>query len=204
MKMKKKIKTYSVAGMMEYQTLVRIGKNSTKINFTGGSISNGCTQPARFSTKNLIIQNAIEGSDEFKRGRIRLERAIDLNEEIIVEKPDPKMHNAQSRGGGERRVETPDRIGESKETGAEAPAQEQISEMDEATGEPEAIAEPEATVESEAETGSLTEVEVSCKDIAKQYLADHYGERPAPLRTWVDVQACAAKYGITFKSPTLE
>ncbi|MBD5205011.1 MAG: hypothetical protein HDS84_01345 [Bacteroidales bacterium] len=42
-------------------------------------------------------------------------------------------------------------------------------------------------------------VEVSCKDVAKQYLQEHYGEKPARLRTIADVQECAAKYGITFK-----
>ncbi len=44
----------------------------------------------------------------------------------------------------------------------------------------------------------LEVIEVSCKDVAKQYLQEHYGERPAPLRTIADVQECAAKYGITF------
>ncbi len=44
----------------------------------------------------------------------------------------------------------------------------------------------------------LEVIEVSCKDVAKQYLQEHFGEKPSPLRTIADVQECAAKYGITF------
>ena len=50
----------------------------------------------------------------------------------------------------------------------------------------------------EGDTNNLETVEVSCKDVAKQYLEEHYGENPTPLRTIKDVQECAAKYGIRF------
>ena len=56
--------------------------------------------------------------------------------------------------------------------------------------------EPDSKVEANGK--ELEIVEVSCKDVAKQYLQEHYGERPAPLRTRTDIQECAAKYGITF------
>ena len=56
--------------------------------------------------------------------------------------------------------------------------------------------EPDSDVEPNGK--ELEIVEVSCKDVAKQYLQEHYGERPAPLRTRTDIQECAAKYGITF------
>lgn len=177
--------------MMEYQTIVKVGRNSVKVNFSGGSISNGCMQPARFSTKNLIIQNAIEASDEFMKGRIRLEKAIPLNEEIRVEKPEtPTPGTSESRPQHNEEADGTETQGE-----PEAPTPRQT--------------ETSATSTDEAEgpdngSSGLMEVEVSCKDVAKQYLQDHFSERPAPLRTWNDVQACAAKYGLIFKSPTLE
>lgn len=194
--------------MMEYQTIVNVGKNSVKVTFSGGSISNGCTQPARFSSKNLIIQNAIEGSEEFKRGRIRLEKAISLNEEIKVEKPDSKMHNAQStmhnqaESGGTLAEDIPSPGDKPMDT-SPIETTEAISESEGEAPGPEQKAESSVTIHESSEEG-LMEVEVSCKDVAKQYLQNHYDERPAPLRTWVDVQACAAKHGIIFKSPTLE
>lgn len=178
--------------MMEYQTIVRVGKNSVKVNFSGGSISNGCMQPARFSTKNLIIQNAIETSDEFMKGRIRLEKAIGLNEEIKVEKPASTIDNAQCtmpNQGDSGNLLSP----EDKRADPEAETSRRQDE--------------EQSVDSgerDSQEGELQEVEVSCKDVAKQYLQDHFNERPAPLRRWDDVQACAAKHGIIFKSPTLE
>lgn len=203
--MKKKLKIYAVAGMMEYQTIVKVGKNSVKVNFSGGSISNGCMQPARFSTKNLIIQNAIESSDEFMKGRIRLDKVIPLNEEIKVEKPTGRVKS------GEGLSQTAETVKENllaKEIIIAPLSASAICETDsenapEDTPEKtEGEAETEAQ-ESEERPSGLEEVEVSCKDVAKQYLQDHFSERPAPLRTWDDVQACAAKYGIIFKSPTL-
>ena len=173
--MKKQAKTYAIDGMMEYQTIVRIGKSITKVNFTGGSINNGCRRPARFMTKNLVIQNAIEASNEYKRGRIRLERTITLNEEIPIEGPRTIRYEAE--------------IGEPSPEDGPADA---------------ALSPDDKPADEEGEAEGLTEVEATCKDVAKQYLQDHFGERPAPLRTWADVQACAAKHGITFKSPTLE
>lgn len=204
--MKKKLKIYAVAGMMEYQTIVKVGKNSVKVNFSGGSISNGCMQPARFSTKNLIIQNAIETSDEFIKGRIKLEKAIPLNEEIKVEKPTGKVKSDDDLSQSAETVKenllakdltiTPLSASPTCETDSEKTPEDKPEETD---GEAET-----AVQESEESPAGLEEVEVSCKDVAKQYLQDHFDERPAPLRTWADVQACAAKHGIIFKSPTLE
>ena len=56
---KKKI-TYGVSGMMEYQAVVKVGKKNVSINFSDGSISAMGTNPATFTTSNIIIQNAIE------------------------------------------------------------------------------------------------------------------------------------------------
>ena len=195
--MKKQAKTYAIDGMMEYQTIVRIGKSITKVNFTGGSINNGCRRPARFMTKNLVIQNAIEASNEYKRGRIRLERTITLNEEIPIEGPRTIRYEAEigepspEDGPADAALSPDDKPADAEPSPGDKPADAILSPADKPADE-------------EGEAEGLTEVEATCKDVAKQYLQDHFGERPAPLRTWADVQACAAKHGITFKSPTLE
>ena len=56
----------------------------------------------------------------------------------------------------------------------------------------------EEEAEPKGEESKLEVVEVSCKDVAKQYLQEHFNENPTPLRTIANVQECAAKYGITF------
>ena len=196
--MKKLKKVYAVNGMMEYQTVVKLGKNKVKVSFTGGSVSNGCAQPARYMTSDLIMQGAIEGSADYASGRIRLERSIVLKDELKIE-----------RGRGKRTIacaiekEVARAAEVAKETaGAPYPAAEELrqpivedTEVDEQPAEVETEVEAEEAAESNKE---IEVVEVSCKDVAKQYLQEHYGEAPAPLRTRDDVQRCAAKYGITF------
>lgn len=244
--MKKKRIIYAVQGMMEYQTIVKVGRNSVKVGFSGGSISNGCAQPARYSTSSLIMQNAIEACEDYRRGRIRRERVITLDEDIVVERnrPASKLETmlresvgtglAEARGLDKKAdafagAEAPAQeqimapcdkpamateqelmIAPCDKPGTEAPAQEQIMESgaetpatdaEETAAEAvraDAVAEDADAVAEDAEKGSLEVLEASCKDVAKQYLQEHYGENPSRLRTRDDVQACAAKYGITF------
>lgn len=240
--MKKKRIIYAVQGMMEYQTIVKVGRNSVKVGFSGGSISNGCAQPARYSTSSLIMQNAIETCEDYRRGRIRRERVITLDEDIVVERnrPASKLEAMLRENVGSGLAEArcldkkADAFSGAEETareqiitpcdkpGAEAPARDQaegVSPADRSEAEETAhgqIIESEAetpatnaeetateakeadTMAEDAEKGTLEVVEASCKDVAKQYLQEHYGENPSRLRTRDDVQACAAKYGITF------
>ncbi len=51
--MKKKVITYGVYGMMEYQTVIKMGKSSMKVNFSDGSINSFGQNPAKFTTKEL-------------------------------------------------------------------------------------------------------------------------------------------------------
>lgn len=179
--MKKKRKIYAVHGMMEYQTIAWVGKNSIKIGFTGGSICNGCTQPARYSTSHLIVQEAIERSEDFRRGRIRLEQTIPLDEELIIERA---TLNSGSEPEGAQGVMPDNPAAETYGNDAEPEEAEDAPADDVDT--------------KEAAPGALEVVDASCKDVAKQYLEEHYGETPTPLRTRDDVQRCAAKHGITF------
>lgn len=182
------MKIYAVHGMMEYQTLVRIGKNNVKICFSGGSFNNGCRQPARYSTSNLIVQEAIERSAEFRKGIITFERSITLNEELLIESNTPKAESMRENN----MLPTPE-------------ATEKLK-MDRPKDTPTPDPEVRMEVEDLESTDTMGEemmdklevINASCKDVAKQYLQEHYGENPTPLRTREDVQRCAAKHGITF------
>ena len=95
----------------------------------------------------------------------------------------------------------PESLESAKVEDAEYFANESIEESHAAPEEPgEVKTEESMEVRTEESVEVAPElVEVSCKDVAKQYLQEHFGEKPARLRTIADVQECAAKYGITFK-----
>lgn len=85
--MKKKRITYGVAGMMEYQAVIKVGKKNVNILFSDGSVSAMGTNPATFTTDNIILQIAIESSSDYKRGRIKTVNVIELDEELHIERP---------------------------------------------------------------------------------------------------------------------
>lgn len=72
--------------MMECQVVVKIGNTSKmKVLFTDGSMTASGVTPATFTTDNLMTQHAIERSPDFKNGRIKKVRSIELNEEVKIE-----------------------------------------------------------------------------------------------------------------------
>ncbi len=83
--MKKKKITYGVSGMMEYQAIIKIGKATMKVPFSEGSMTAMGVNPARFTTENYMVQQAIEQSGEFRRGRIYKVSVIELDEEVKIE-----------------------------------------------------------------------------------------------------------------------
>ena len=95
----------------------------------------------------------------------------------------------------------PESLESAKVEDAEYFANESIEESHAAPEEPGEVKTEESMEVKTEESGEVAPelVEVSCKDVAKQYLQEHFGEKPARLRTIADVQECAAKYGITFK-----
>ena len=82
--MKKKRITYGVYGMMEYQTIIKIGRATLKVLFTDGSMTAIGQNPAKYTTSDFLVQHAIENSSEFKRGRITVVDTIELDEEVRI------------------------------------------------------------------------------------------------------------------------
>lgn len=158
--MKKKRITYGVSGMMEYQSLIRFGKNTLKVTFTGGSMNAIGVTPATFTTGNFLIQQAIENSSEFKRGRIRVVSTIELDEELRIERAAP--------------APAPTKSEQAKESDAPATTEEADREQTEAE-------------ETEETASPMTQVEFSCNDDAKDYLEQTFGCVRSKLRNRDDI-----------------
>lgn len=102
--MEKRIKTYGVMGLMEWNAQIQSGNVKVHVNFTGGYENKWGVAPAVYSTDNPITQRLIENSFEFKSGRIQLignyeveskEKKADKKEEEAVDGIDwGSMNNA--------------------------------------------------------------------------------------------------------------
>lgn len=70
---------------MEWQCLIVSGGVKYHFPFTDGAMTAHGVTPAKFITTNPIFQNVIENSDLFKRGRIKLLKAIPLEVEVVAQ-----------------------------------------------------------------------------------------------------------------------
>lgn len=161
--------------MMEYQAVVKVGKKNVSINFSDGSISAMGTNPATYTTDNIIVQNAIEASADFKRGRINIVRSIDLEEEL------PIFRNAPTP------APTPQPPAPA-ESAAPAKTEETASEATEEV--------KEETPEATEEPANLTQVEFSCNDDAKDYLEQNFGYIRSKLHNREDIVNAGKANGV--------
>lgn len=170
--MKKKVITYGVYGMMEYQTVIKMGKSSMKVNFSDGSINSFGQNPAKFTTKNFMIQHAIEHSYDFRRGLIQIINEHELDEEVQI------SHNpvAIEPEFGDEVVE---------------PKVEDV-----VSGGTDGLEGTEVSDVTEGAESSETEVEFSTNDEAKQYLESQFGVQRSKLRTRADIEKAGMQYGV--------
>lgn len=82
--------------MMEYQSIIKIGRATLKVLFTDGSITAIGQNPAKYTTSDFLVQHAIENSSEFKRGRITVVDTIELDEEVRIERNPAKPSTQQA------------------------------------------------------------------------------------------------------------
>lgn len=75
------IKVYGVAGLLEWQCLIVSGGVKYHITFSDGAMSATGNTPAKFRTDNPVVQNVIENSTHFKKGRIKLLKQTIIEEE---------------------------------------------------------------------------------------------------------------------------
>lgn len=181
--MKKKVITYGVYGMMEYQTVIKMGKSSMKVNFSDGSINSFGQNPAKFTTKNFMIQHAIEHSYDFRRGLIQIINEHELDEEVQI------SHNPvaiESEFGDD---EVKAKVEDVVSGGTDGLEGTEVSDVTEGT-------DAEVSDVTEGAESSATEVEFSTNDEAKQYLESQFGVQRSKLRTRADIEKAGMQYGV--------
>lgn len=211
MTMKKKRITYGVNGMMEYQTVIKIGRATLKVMFTDGSMTSIGQNPAKYTTSDFLVQHAIENSSDFKRGRITIVNSIELDEEVRIErnpaKPSTQQAQApipaeakpvaataakvkEAQGAADEPTDEAN-AGDAEETETDAPADIEDTPADVTEEET-----TEETTEEAATANGRTEVEFTDNQEAKDYIAKNFGVKPGSMRNREDIKAVGETYGV--------
>lgn len=217
--MKKKRITYGVYGMMEYQTIIKIGRATLKVLFTDGSMTAIGQNPAKYTTSDFLVQRAIENSSEFKKGRIQVVDTIELDEEVRIErnpaKPSTQTANVAAKAVIDNKPteassshttpvaeDVADETTEEADAGVVTPTDEAdaetIEEEPETESDPEAVEDTtseEAATEDNAAEGK-TEVEFTDNQEAKDYIFKNFGVKPGSMRNREDIKAVGETYGV--------
>jgi len=173
--MKKTKTTYGVYNLIEWHALLRLGKATVKVQFTGGSITTQGVTPATFTTEDPVIQFAIERSPEFRNGKIKVVRVATLNEVVEIECNVPKAINS---------VPSPNPA----PNPTPIPTETTTAPVVEGEKAPDTETDNEAETEDNAETApALTQVEFSCNDDAKDYLEQTFSCIRSKLRNREDI-----------------
>ena len=213
--MKKKRITYGVHGMMEYQSIIKIGRATLKVLFTDGSMTAIGQNPAKYTTSDFLVQHAIENSSEFKRGRITVVDTIELDEEVRIErnpaKPTtlhaPSPAEAKPVAATAAKVEEPQGIADEPTEKTDAVDADEVESAMLDTPAPEVDIEPiedevPSTEEDAAELSendneeSLTEVEFSTNQEAKDYLTKTFGVKSGTMKNRADIVAIGEANGV--------
>lgn len=201
--------------MMEYQSIIKIGRATLKVLFTDGSMTAIGQNPAKYTTSDFLVQHAIENSSEFKRGRITVVDTIELDEEVRIERNPAKPSTQQAPSPAEvkpvaataAKVEEPQDIADepTEETNAVDADEVESAMLD--TPAPEVDIEPiEDEVPSTEEDASelsendnedgLTEVEFSTNQEAKDYLTKTFGVKSGTMKNRADIVAIGEANGV--------
>ena len=213
--MKKKRITYGVHGMMEYQSIIKIGRATLKVLFTDGSMTAIGQNPAKYTTSDFLVQHAIENSSEFKRGRITVVDTIELDEEVRIERNPAKPSTQQAPSPAEAKpvAATAAKVEEPQDIADEPTEETNAVDADEAesasadTPAPEVDIEPiedevPSTEEDAAELSEsdnedgLTEVEFSTNQEAKDYLTKTFGVKSGTMKNRADIVAIGEANGV--------
>lgn len=217
--MKKKRITYGVYGMMEYQTIIKIGRATLKVLFTDGSMTAIGQNPAKYTTSDFLVQRAIENSSEFKKGRIQVVDTIELDEEVRIErnpaKPSTQTANVAAKAVIDNKPteassshttpvaeDVADETTEEADAGVVTPTDEADAETIEEEPETESetnVEEDTTSEETAAEDNTAegkTEVEFTDNQEAKDYIFKNFGVKPGTMRNREDIKAVGETYGV--------
>lgn len=219
--MKKKRITYGVYGMMEYQTIIKIGRATLKVLFTDGSITSIGQNPAMYTTSDFLVQRAIENSSEYKKGRIMKVNTIELDEEVRIERNPAKPSTQAAKVAAKAVIDnkpteaflshtTPvaedveDETTEESDADVVTPTDEADADTIEEEPEPESESETDAEEDTTSEETAaedntaegMTEVEFTDNQEAKDYIFKNFGVKPGTMRNREDIKAVGETYGV--------
>lgn len=217
--MKKKRITYGVYGMMEYQTIIKIGRATLKVLFTDGSMTAIGQNPAKYTTSDFLVQRAIENSSEFKKGRIMTVSTIELDEDVRIErnpaKPSTQTANVAAKAVIDNKPteassshttpvaeDVADETTEEADAGVVTPTDEADAETIEEETETESetnVEEDTTSEETAAEDNTAegkTEVEFTDNQEAKDYIFKNFGVKPGTMRNRENIKAVGETYGV--------
>ena len=217
--MKKKRITYGVYGMMEYQTIIKIGRATLKVLFTDGSMTAIGQNPAKYTTSDFLVQRAIENSSEFKKGRIQVVDTIELDEEVRIERNPAKPSTQAAKVAAKAVIDnkpteaflshtTPVAEDVEDETTEESDAdvvtptdeadtdtiEDEVADITEEEAEEDTTSEETSAEDKTAE--GKTEVEFTDNQEAKDYIFKNFGVKPGTMRNREDIKAVGATYGV--------
>ena len=217
--MKKKRITYGVYGMMEYQTIIKIGRATLKVSFTDGSMTAIGQNPAKYTTSDFLVQRAIENSSEFKKGRIMVVNTIELDEEVHIERNPAKPSTQAAKVAAKAMIDnkpteaflshtTPVAEDVEDETTEESDAdvvtptdeadtdtiEDEVADITEEEAEEDTTSEETAAEDNTAE--GKTEVEFTDNQEAKDYIFKNFGVKPGSMRNRDDIKAVGETYGV--------
>ena len=201
--------------MMEYQSIIKIGRATLKVLFTDGSMTAIGQNPAKYTTSDFLVQHAIENSSEFKRGRITVVDTIELDEEVRIERNPAKPSTQQAPSPAEAKpvAATAAKVEEQQDIADEPTEETNAVDADEAesasadTPATEVDIEPiedevPSTEEDAAELSEsdnedgLTEVEFSTNQEAKDYLTKTFGVKSGTMKNRADIVAIGEANGV--------
>lgn len=198
--------------MMEYQTIIKIGRAILKVMFTDGSMTSIGQNPAKYTTSDFLVQHAIENSSEFKKGRITVVNTIELDEEVRIErnpaKPSTQQAQAPTPAEAKPVAATADKVEEAQGTADEPTEYANAGEAEETKDETPADTEDTSTdateeevtddaAEENATAEGKTEVEFTDNQEAKDYIFKNFGVKPGTMRNRDDIKAVGLTYGVT-------
>lgn len=200
--MKSKKKTYGVLGYMEWQALIRCGKATVTVHFSGGSLTGFGVTPAEFTTENPMTQAIIENSDYFKKGKIFLMREVEGTGKFKEFVKGQHANEGNHMGG---QAATASAIAESalNPNGAPKPAESPSTEQHDEDENP---SDEGDVFESgiDPADGTVTDdgkriVEVTDIDDARDFLVEEFQIARSSLRSNVSVYRAADEHNIVFK-----
>lgn len=165
-----KLKKYGTFGLMEWKAVIKAGRATLHIHFTGGHDNEYGIIPATYRTSDPIIQHIIEHSNFFAEGKIRLVDEVDMGES-----PEEKEMRERKEREEKEKAKAKEPTAQAEPTAGNIPQDGKPTE------------------------GELTEVEVTCIDDAKNHLKEHFNEKPSSMRSKEAIESLAKGHGIVFR-----